>query len=247
MALFEARDISASFGRDAARVPVFSQLDFKLEASYIYDLVGQSGTGKSTLLRVCAQMLDRDSGSLFLDGSSSEEIPFTTWRRKVCLVPQKTALTSGTVKENLLSPWSLKIHAGEEKPTDKELTYLLQAADLSDITLDRDVSQLSGGQAARISLLRVFATKPHVLLLDEVDAALDDETSRAVSKLTASLVDESMTCLRIRHRASDGFAKGTYTLSQGSINYENNATPESNMAHRSQKQVSGFESERVTS
>ncbi|MDR0514319.1 MAG: ATP-binding cassette domain-containing protein [Coriobacteriaceae bacterium] len=219
MELFEAKDISASFGQGIDRQSVFTNANLVLKESCIYDLVGQSGSGKSTLLRVLARMLGRDSGRLFLDGRSSEDVPTTFWRRSVCLVPQKTALVAGSVKENLLLPWSLKIHEGEMKPADEELENMLATAGLADIGLHRDVAQLSGGQAARVSLLRVFATKPKVLLLDEVDAALDDETSWAISSLTSSLVEGKMACLRIRHRASDGFAQGIYNLSQGTVSY----------------------------
>ena len=82
---------------------------------------------------------------------------------------------------------------------------------------------LSGGQAARVALLRAFATRPRVLLLDEVDAALDDESARAVGRLTKSLVDDRMACLRIRHRAADGVACGTFSLRDGALSYASRA------------------------
>ena len=66
---------------------------------------------------------------------------------------------------------------------------------------------------------RSNATRPRVLLLDEVDAALDDDSALAVGRLTRSLVDERVTCLRIRHRASDGFASGTFTLADGALSF----------------------------
>ena len=90
---------------------------------------------------------------------------------------------------------------------------------MGDVELGRDVSQLSGGQLARVALLRAFATKPPVLLLDEVDAALDPDSARAIGRLTRLLVGENMTCLRIRHRAADGFAAGTFELKDGALSY----------------------------
>lgn len=219
VALFEANNLSVSYPRDGGQVPLFSDVSFALESQTIYDLVGPSGSGKSTLLRVCALMLARDGGTLALDGVSSERMTPTQWRRRVCLVPQKPSLVAGTVKANLVLPWTLKVHAGETPPSDATLTELLAKAELSDVGLARDVSQLSGGQQARIALLRAFATRPPVLLLDEVDAALDADSARAIGGLTKALVGLHTTCLRIRHRAADGFAAGTFELSGGVLAY----------------------------
>lgn len=140
----------------------------------------------------------------------------------MCLVPQKPSLVAGTVRDNLLLPWRLKVRAGEAPPADDALRELLRYAELDDVGLDRDVSQLSGGQQARVALLRAFATRPAVLLLDEVDAALDDESACAVGRLTKALVGTRMTCLRIRHRAADGFASGTFSLRGGALSYADN-------------------------
>ena len=195
---------------------------FELEAGCIYDLIGPSGSGKSTLLRACALMLARQGGEFFLNGKASATFRPTAWRRRVCLVPQEPSLVPGTVRDNLVLPWTLKINGGENPPANELLADMLGMADLADIELDRDVSQLSGGQAARVALLRAFATAPDVLLLDEVDAALDAESSCAVGRMTRALVGDRTACLRIRHHAADGFAKGTFTLREGVLSYAEN-------------------------
>ena len=209
MSLFQAEDITASYLRAGVRTTLLSGASFSLEAGGVYDLVGPSGSGKSTLLRVCARMLARR--------------PRTAPRRRVCLVPQQPALVGGTVRDNLLLPWTLSVNAGSAPPADGDLERLLEAADLHDVELGRNAAQLSGGQAARVALLRAFATRPRVLLLDEVDAALDDESARAVGRLTKSLVDDRMACLRIRHRAADGVACGTFSLRDGALSYASRA------------------------
>ena len=226
MSLFQAEDIAVSYLRAGVRTTLLSGASFSLEAGGVYDLVGPSGSGKSTLLRVCARMLARDGGELFLDGAPSSSFEPVQWRRRVCLVPQQPALVGGTVRDNLLLPWRLKVRAGEAPPADDALRELLRYAELDDVGLDRDVSQLSGGQQARVALLRAFATRPAVLLLDEVDAALDDESARAVGRLTKSLVDDRMACLRIRHRAADGVACGTFSLRDGALSYASRADGE---------------------
>lgn len=199
---------------------LFSDVSFALNEATIYDLVGPSGSGKSTLLRICALLLDRDEGELLLRGESCEDMRSTVWRKHVCLVPQKPSLVAGTVRDNLVLPWTYKVRAGETPPDDTQLVYLLAKAGLDDIGLNRDTSQLSGGQAARVALLRAFATQPAVLLLDEVDAALDSESAYAIGNLTQALIGPNMTCVRIRHRAADGFATGAFTLKNGTLTYE---------------------------
>ena len=201
---------------------------FALEGGKIYDLLGRSGAGKSTLLRVCALMVSRVSGTLLLEGAADDTFKPAVWRKHVCLVPQHVSLVPGSIRDNLLLPWTLKVRAGEKPPSDGELTALLRAADLG-IDLERDSSKLSGGQAARIALLRAFATRPKVLLLDEVDAALDDESSEAMSALTADLVAKAAggcACLRIRHRASDGRAAATFHLEGGRLSVREGSVPE---------------------
>lgn len=219
MTFFHADHISVSHVRDGRAVPLFQNACLRLEGGLIYDLTGASGSGKSTLLRACALMIARDSGSLHLQGRSSDEFGPQEWRRQVCLVPQQPALVAGTVRDNLVLPWSLKVNAASQPPSDGELARLLCLADLEEVELSRDVSRLSGGQQARVALLRSFATKPKVFLLDEVDAALDAASAQAISRLTRDYVGPDATCLRIRHRAADGYAAGTYTLEDGTLSY----------------------------
>ena len=129
---------------------------------------------------------------------------------------------AGTVRDNLLFPWTLKVNAGSPKPDDDVLNEMLSLAMLDGVTLDHAAAQLSGGQLARVALLRAFATRPTVLLLDEVEAALDEESAVAVSRLTRAMLAGGATCLRIRHRAEDGYAYGVFTLADGKMTYHQN-------------------------
>lgn len=217
MCLFKSKDIAASYTRDATEVELFSQVSFELTEGSISDLIGPSGSGKSTLLRVLALMLDATSGTLSLKGKESTQYHPTSWRCEVCLVPQTPSLIPGTVADNLLLPWKFKVRRGGTPPDTRTLEQLLKKAGLEDIELSRDASQLSGGQAARVALLRAFAAKPKVLLLDEVDAALDDESAEMIGSLTNEMAQEGAACLRIRHRQSDGFASQTFTLQEGRL------------------------------
>lgn len=222
MALFEVRHIGVLYHRNGEPFAPFSDVSFSLEGGCLYNLTGPSGSGKSTLLNACALMIPRAGGSMTLAGTSFKQYAPTQWRRRVCLVPQAAALVPGTVRDNLLFPWTLKVNAGTPRPSDEELRALLQLALLDGVDLDHAASQLSGGQQARVALLRAFATRPTVMLLDEVEAALDEESAVAVSRLTRALLTGGTTCLRIRHRAEDGYAYGTFTLDGGAMTYEQN-------------------------
>lgn len=219
MALFEAKEVGASYSHAGEGGGLLSAVSFALEEGRVYDLIGPSGSGKSTLLRVCALMMERTGGTLLLQGKESGQFAPTAWRRQVCLVPQIPTLIPSTVRANLVLPWRLKVRAGEAPPDDEALLGLLERGGLAGIGLDRDASQLSGGQAARVALLRAFAAKPCVMLLDEVDAALDDESAHAIGRLTHSLVGTGITCLRVRHRKADGFASGVFRLKEGTLSY----------------------------
>lgn len=223
MALFEAEHIGVQFRRNGQPFAPFSDVSFSLEAGCLYNLTGPSGSGKSTLLNACALMLPHSGGTLTLAGEPVDHFKPVEWRRRVCLVPQAAALVPGTVRDNLLFPWTLKVNAGVPKPTDEALNALLSLAMLDGVTLDHAATQLSGGQQARVALLRAFATRPVVMLLDEVEAALDDESAVAVSKLTRAMLAGGATCLRIRHRAEDGYAYGVFTLANGKMIYSQNA------------------------
>lgn len=222
MALFEVQHIGVQFRRNGEPFAPFSDVSFALEPGCLYNLTGPSGSGKSTLLNACALMVPCTGGALALGGVSVEQFKPTQWRRRVCLVPQAATLVPGTVRDNLLFPWTLKVNAGTPKPDDDVLRTLLSLAMLDDVTLDHAAAQLSGGQQARVALLRAFATRPAVMLLDEVEAALDEESAVAVSRLTRALLDDRTTCLRIRHRAEDGYAYGVFTLADGKMTYQQN-------------------------
>ncbi|WP_165062119.1 ATP-binding cassette domain-containing protein [Adlercreutzia sp. ZJ154] len=217
MALFEARGLTVSYRRNGISFKPFDDISFELLEGQIVDLVGPSGSGKSSLLCACARLLPEASGTLALKGVDSSSFSAEEWRRHICYVPQKPTVIAGTVRDNLLLPWSFRVRRNDNPPNDKTLCLLMDEASLGDVSLDRDAAQLSGGELARVALLRAFATKPDVFLLDEVEAALDNDSARSVSNLTRKLIGNNTACLRIRHRPPDGVADKMFRLENGKI------------------------------
>jgi len=144
---------------------------------------GPSGAGKSTLLRVLARLRECSAGEVRLAGIGWRDFPAVFWRRQVHYLAQRPALFDGTVLENLKKPFELAavkkelsfdataVNAGMER-------LLLPAA-----LLAQDARTLSGGEAARVALLRALLLNPAVLLLDEPTAALDEKAREAVMEV----------------------------------------------------------------
>ena len=218
--MLEARSVAVDVRQEGRIVTIFKGVSLALEAGEIVDLVGPSGSGKTTLLRVLARLHARTAGTLLLRGVSDNDIDPVSWRLTVLLVPQKPVTVPGTVRDNLLLPWTLKARAGQAVPGDDELMRLLSFVKLDDVGLARDGSQLSVGQVARIALCRSFLTRPKVLLLDEVDAALDAESADAVAAVVSRLARDGTACVRVRHRPPDGLATRRLRLAFGALSEE---------------------------
>lgn len=137
---------------------------------------GPSGAGKSTLLRALARLIPAVSGQVWLQGRPMASFPATLWRQKVHYLPQRPVVFDGTVMDNLLVPFRLRAHRHRPAPSRPSLMAALQRLGLAHT--DQDARTLSGGELARVALLRAVLANPTVLLLDEPTAALDSQTRR---------------------------------------------------------------------
>lgn len=204
------------FTPPAATAPVLDGVSLSLAPGDLLDVSGPSGAGKTTLLRALARLLPGVSGQLSLAGTSSSEIDPREWRSHVALLPQVAAMRAGSVADNLLLPWTLKIRSSQQAPGASALKEALAGVGL-DVDLDRDATRLSVGQAARVALLRVVLTGPRVLLLDEPDANLDDESAAQVGALTERFARDGGAVIRVRHLRRDEDATRRVYLSGGQL------------------------------
>jgi putative ABC transport system ATP-binding protein len=216
----EARHITVDRRADAGPLRVLDGVDLAVEAGTLTDVVGPSGAGKTTLLLALARLLPGATGELFIAGEPASSIDPRAWRMRVAYLPQRSALLPGTVGHNLTLPWRLKVRAGGARPGDEALRAALDRVHLSDVALDRDTARLSEGQAARVALLRTVLTRPSVLLLDEPDASLDEESAEQVGLLTREFVDAGGAVVRVRHLRSDGHADRRLRLLAGNLTAE---------------------------
>lgn len=230
---------------------IFENLSFDVDRGQIVDLVGPSGSGKSSLLTAFALLNPHADGTFTLDGADSSSFSLQQWRRNVAYLPQKPMLMGDSVADTIRLPWTLAVrkadeasapdnHAATGKKTsarrgrfsrlfrseqsqaklalpDQLIRNTLDAMGCEDIDLARAPHDLSGGQAARVSLARTLLTRPAVLLADEVDAGLDDDNADKVASIMASAAARGMAIVRIRHRPPDGRATHIVTLSSGRL------------------------------
>jgi putative ABC transport system ATP-binding protein len=170
-------------------------ISVEVRSGEVLAIVGPSGSGKSSLLRLLNRLDEPTSGTVFLQNVDYRQIPPRELRRKVGMVTQHAFLFPGTVYENVrFGPRQ----RGEEFSR-AQAEELLTRVGLGGYA-ERDVTNLSGGEAQRVSLARALANSPLVLLLDEPTSALDEEAKAEVESLIRDIIREThLTCIVVTH------------------------------------------------
>jgi ABC-type Fe3+/spermidine/putrescine transport system ATPase subunit len=204
---------SEHLGRRVGDKVLVEDVSFSLMLGEILAIVGPSGSGKSSLLRLLNRLDEPTAGTVYLEGIEYHTIPPRELRRKVGMMTQLAFLFPGTVGENIAFGPAQR---GEQLPRE-QIEKLLADVGLPGY-VDRDVSNLSGGEAQRVSLARSLANNPVVLLLDEPTSALDDTAKSAVEALILRIVRQSqLTCVIVTHDTQQArrFADRALLLEQG--------------------------------
>ncbi|SEF84258.1 ATP-binding cassette domain-containing protein [Paenibacillus sp. UNC499MF] len=142
-------------------------------------VIGTSGQGKTTLLRILARLDCPDEGELRLHGKSADEWKPQEWRKKICYVAQQPVMLPGSVEENLQTV--SRLHG---TTFERELAKRYMAAlGLDELDWSKQGGDLSGGEKQRTALVRAMLLQPEVMLLDEVTASLDPGSKRAAERL----------------------------------------------------------------
>ncbi|REE91605.1 putative ABC transport system ATP-binding protein [Paenibacillus taihuensis] len=179
-------------------------------------LLGASGQGKSTLLRMFSLLHSPDEGDMLLEGISFRNQHPRFWRKQICYVAQQAVMLTGTVEDNLKVPSQL-----HQLTYDSQLAKrLLAAAKLSDVDLKKDARELSGGQMQRIALIRSLMLRPTVLLLDEVTSSLDVTNTLAIEELLKDWHrNEGTIMIGITHdlKQAERVSTRTWFLAEGTI------------------------------
>lgn len=183
--------------------PVLHDFNLQVQAGTTIGLVGTTGSGKSTLVKLLLRFYDPQQGRVTLDGKNLPDLTLASLRGQIGLVSQDVFLFDGTVEENIrygsfdATPEQLErvIHQAH---VDEFLPRLPQG--LSTLVGERGV-RLSGGQRQRIALARALLKSPPILILDEATSSVDNETERAIT-LALEEVRKGRTVLIVAHRLS---------------------------------------------
>ena len=182
-------------------VPVLKDISFTAHPGEKVALVGKSGSGKSTALKLITRQLDCTGGEVTLDGRNVEEYDRDTLRGNVAVVSQSPHIFSGTIKENLLFavPEASMEEIREVCRKASILDDILEMPQQFDTELGERGVRLSGGQAQRLAIARALLRKTPVLILDEATSALDNVTQKNVME---SITENRQTVIMIAHRLS---------------------------------------------
>ncbi len=190
-----------SFGYDAGQ-PVLRQLSLQVKPGQVVALVGPSGAGKSTLFSLLLRFNTAQSGRVLLDGRDLADLRASELRKAIALVPQQSAVFSGTVAEAIAfgRPASLEQIQSAARLANAD-GFIEALPDGYQARVEERGSNFSGGQLQRLAIARAVLGDPAVLLLDEATSALDAESEQAVQRG----LDQAMagrTVLVIAHRLS---------------------------------------------
>ena len=182
-------------GRCVGEVWIINDISLDVRHCELLGIVGASGSGKSSFLRLLNRLDEPTSGTVYLDDQDYRQISPPTLRQRVGMVTQRPFLFPGDVASNLrFGP----AQRGETLP-DSEIASLLERVGLPGFAA-RNVANLSGGEQQRVSLARSLANRPEILLLDEPTSALDEQAKVGIEELIRKLVSENcLTFVMVTH------------------------------------------------
>jgi ABC-type methionine transport system ATPase subunit len=189
-------------------------IDLDIPAGEVVALVGPSGAGKTSLIRLLNRLDDPASGTVAYRGTAIDSIPVRALRRRVGFVFQAPVMFAGTVADNLMVARTLALGAPSTSPV-KELEpdEALRFAGVDPMLAGRDALTLSGGERQRVTIARALMTQPEALLLDEPTSALDPDVADHIMATVRRLADTMhLTVVMVTHRLAEARTASTHVV-----------------------------------
>jgi len=199
--------------------PVLNDISIDINKGQTTAIVGSTGSGKSTLIKLILRLYDSTSGEIKFDGKNIRDLELDSLRNKIGLVSQDIFLFEGTVFENIaygnLDTKDEEVwEAAKLSESDKFINLL---PNKENTIVGERGQKLSGGQRQRISIARAILKNPEILILDEATSAVDNETEAAIQR-SINTLKEGRTVIAIAHRLSTiRNAEIIYVLEEGKV------------------------------
>ena len=199
--------------------PVLNDISININKGQTTAIVGSTGSGKSTLIKLILRLYDSTGGEIKFDGKNIRDLELDSLRNKIGLVSQDIFLFEGTVFENIaygnLDAKDEEVWEAAKLSESDKFTNLLPNKE-NTIVGERG-QKLSGGQRQRISIARAILKNPEILILDEATSAVDNETEAAIQR-SINTLKEGRTVIAIAHRLSTiRNAEIIYVLEEGKV------------------------------
>lgn len=199
-------DVCFKYRKDDDALNVVDHVSFEIKKGEMAALVGQSGSGKSTIVDLLLRFYDVDSGSITIDGVDIREFDYKQLRRIIGVVSQEVILFNDTIEQNI----AYGIH-GDGNIGHDRITEAARLANAHEFIMDKPMEyetiigdrglQLSGGQRQRLAIARAMVKNPDLLVFDEATSALDNESEKVVQNAIDHAL-ENRTALVVAHRLS---------------------------------------------
>ena len=199
--------------------PVLNDISIDINKGQTTAIVGSTGSGKSTLIKLILRLYDSTAGEIKFDGKNIRDLELDSLRNKIGLVSQDIFLFEGTVFENIaygnLDAKDEEVwEAAKLSESDKFINLL---PNKENTIVGERGQKLSGGQRQRISIARAILKNPEILILDEATSAVDNETEAAIQR-SINTLKEGRTVIAIAHRLSTiRNAEIIYVLEEGKV------------------------------
>ncbi len=196
--IIELKSVTFSYSEGPV---LFQDLSLVFEQSRFYLIKGRSGTGKSSLLRLINLLEEPSSGKILYKGRPVTSLHSPSLRCLITYIQQTPVVINGSVRDNLLLPFTFKANKEQHPPDDDRLSKLLDDFYLKDVSLESNARNLSVGQHQRLCIIRGLLLSPDVILLDEPTSALDEESSKIVESWTERLcLEYGQTVIMVSHK-----------------------------------------------
>jgi len=195
------------------------EINLTVAAGTTVALVGTTGSGKSTLIKLLLRFYPVDQGQITVDGHPIDELSLKSLRKSIGLVSQDVFLFEGTVRENIAygNPDASEREIEEAAVAAEAINFINALPQGMDTLVGERGIKLSGGQRQRLSLARAILKNPPVLILDEATSAVDNETEAAIQR-SLEVISIKRTVLMVAHRLSTIVAADEIiVLEQGNI------------------------------